>query len=87
MSKETELVKVTLELPKQIADFIKESWDTEDLSETLTKEVVQLCFSQLDADANEESVYPEELINKHGLMPIFKQYNVLPCYLKEAEAK
>ena len=34
---EKEIVKVTLELPKQVADFIKESWATDNLSETLTK--------------------------------------------------
>ena len=85
MSKK-EIVKVTLELPKQIADFIKESWETDNLEETLTKEVVQLCFSQMDADANEESVILEELINKRGLMPIFKQFGVIPCYM-EAETE
>ena len=89
MSK-NETVKVTLELPKQITEFIKESWGTNDLQKTLTKEVIEMCFSQLDADANEESVFPEELIKKYGLMPIFKQfvkqYRILPCYIKEAEA-
>jgi hypothetical protein len=91
MNKETETVNVTLELPKQLADFIKESWNTNNLQKTLTKEVIQLCFSQLDADANEESVFPEELINKYGLMPIFKQFvkefKILPCYIKEASTK
>ena len=87
MNKEIEIVKVTLELPKQLADFIKDSWDTEDLQETLTKDIVQMCHSQLEGDANEQETTPEELIKKYDLMPIFKQYNVLPCYLKEAEAK
>ena len=87
LSKETEVVKVVLELPKQLADFIKESWDTEDLQETLTKDIVQMCHSQIEGYANEQETTPEELIKKYDLMPIFKQYNVLPCYLKEAEAK
>lgn len=87
MSKKEEIVKVTLELPKQVADFIKDSWATDNLSETLTKDIVQMCHSQLEGDANEQETTPEELIKKYDLMPIFKQYNVLPCYLKEATAK
>ena len=82
-----ETLKVTLELPKQVADFIKDSWATDNLSETLTKDIVQMCHSQIEGDANEQETTPEELIKKYDLMPIFKQYNVLPCYLKEAEAK
>ena len=82
-----EMVNVNLNLPKELADFIKESWDTEDLQETLTKDIVQMCHSQIEGDANEQETTPEELIKKYGLMPIFRQYNVLPCYLKEASAK
>ena len=84
---EKETVKVTLELPKQITDYIKDSWATDNLQETLTKEVVEMCFSQLDADANNQSVFPEELIKKYGLLPVFKQFGVLPCYIKEGKAK
>ena len=87
MSKTEEIVKVTLELPKQLADFIKDSWATDNLSETLTKDIVQMCHSQIEGDANEQETTPEELIKKYGLMPIFKQFGVLPCYLKEAEAE
>ena len=91
LSEETEVVKVVLELPKEIADFIKDSWATDNLSETLTKEVIQLCFEQLDADASEEDIFPEELIRKHGLMPVFKkfvkQFGITPCYIREAAAK
>ena len=85
MSKEIEIVKVTLELPKQVADFIKDSWATDNLSETLTKEIVTLCVSQLEADANEEGIKPLELGNKYGLIPIFKQYEVLPEYYQKSE--
>jgi len=88
MSKETETVKVTLELPKQIADFIKDSWSTSNLEETLTKEVVEMCLSQLDADANEQGILPREIISKYGLMPIFKKFGVsVPEYYLEATAK
>ena len=91
MSKEIEIVKVTLELPKQVADFIKDSWATDNLSETLTKEVIQLCFEQLDADASEEDIFPEELIRKHGLMSVFKkfvkQFGITPCSIREVAAK
>ena len=85
--RKTETVKVTLELPKQLADFIKDSWATDNLSETLTKEIVTLCVSQLEADANEEGIKPLELGNKYVLIPIFKQYEVLPSYYREAEAE
>ena len=87
MTQKTETVKVTLELPKPIAEYIKESWSTDNLTETLTKEVVVLCLSQLDADANESGVLPMELVSKYGLLPIFKQYDVLPVYIKEAAAQ
>ena len=81
MSKE-ETVKVTLELPKQIIEFIKESWPTNNLEETLTKDVIELCVSQVEADAIKEGIEPEELTSKYGLLPIFKQYGVLPSYIK-----
>ncbi len=54
-----ETVEVTLKLPKQITEFIKESWDTENLEETLTKEIIDLCLSQIDCDAGEEQIDPE----------------------------
>jgi hypothetical protein len=79
MSK-TETVKVTLQLPKQIAEFIKDSWETDDNQKTLTEEVVKSCFSQLEADANDAGVFPEELMSKYGLLQIFKDFNVLPVY-------
>jgi hypothetical protein len=85
MSAKTETEKVTLELPKPITKFIKDSWSTNNLPETLTKEVINLCVSQLEADANESGVFPEELMKKHGLLPVFKQYRVLPEYYREAE--
>jgi hypothetical protein len=88
MSKETETVKVTLELPKQIAEFIKESWSTSNLKETLTKEVVEMCLSQLNADANDQGILPREIITKYGLMPILKKFGVyVPKYYLEATAK
>ena len=87
MNRETETVKVTLELPKQITEFIKESWSTNNLEETLTKEIIELSYSQLDADADDEGVFPEELIKKYDLLSTLKKYEVLPCFIKEAEAK
>ena len=88
MTEETETVKVTLELPKQIAEYIKESWSTDNLKETLTKEVVALCLSQLDVDANESGTPPKELMSKYGLLPIFKKFGVsIPRYYLEATAK
>ncbi len=83
----TETVEVTLKLPKQITEFIKDSWDTDNLEETLTKEIVEISYAQLDADANEKGIFQEELIEKYGLLPIFKKYDVLPRTYKEAEAK
>jgi len=89
LSKETETVKVTLELPKQIAEFIKESWSTDNLTETLTKEVVEMCLSQLDADANEQGILPREIISKYDLMPIFKKFGIYvpEYYHSEVTAK
>ena len=78
-----ETVEVTLKLPKQIADFIKESWPTDNLEVTLTKEVVELCLSQIDADAGEEEISPEELVKKYGLFSVFKQYGIIPSHYKE----
>ena len=83
MSKETEIVKVTLELPKQLADFIKDSWATDNLSETLTKDIVQMCHSQIEGDANEQETTPEELIKKYGLFSVFKQHGIIPSHYKE----
>jgi hypothetical protein len=76
LTEETETVKVTLELPKQIAEFIKESWSTDNLEETLTKEVLEMCLSRLDADANDQGVLPREIISKYDLLPIFKKFGV-----------
>jgi hypothetical protein len=82
--KETENVKVTLELPKPVADFIKETWSTSNLEDTLTKEIVQMCVSSIEGDFDAE---PEEEMKKYGLLQIFKQYGVLPKYYNEVEAK
>lgn len=82
MSK-TETVKVTLELPKQIAEFIKESWSTDNLPEILTKEIVELCLSQIDCEAGEECIQPEELVKKYGLFSVFKQHELIPSYYEE----
>ena len=82
-----ETVEVTLKLPKQITEFIKDSWDTDNLEETLTKEIVEISYAQLDADANEKGIFQEELIEKYGLLPIFKQYGTLPGSYKETIAK
>lgn len=87
MSKETKTIEVTLKLPKQIAEFIKDSWSTDNLEETLTKEIVSISYSQVDAEANEKGIFPEELMKKYGLLPIFKDYGVLPSYIKEPEAE
>ena len=86
MSK-TETIEVKLELPKQIADYIKESWDLDNLEETLTKEIIELCLSHIDCDAGEKQVDPEELVKKYGLWPTFKQYDVIPSHYKEALMK
>ena len=78
-----ETVQVTLKLPKQITEFIKESWGTDTLEETLTKEIVELCLSQIDADAGEKEIYPEELVKKYGLFSVFKQFDIIPSHYKE----
>lgn len=81
MNKETETVEVTLELPKPIAEYIKESWSTDNLEETLTKETVILCLAQLDADANDQGILPREIISKYNLLPIFKKFGVhIPAF-------
>ena len=86
MSK-TETVEVTLKLPKQIIEFIKDSWSTDNLEETLTKEIVDISYSQVEVEANEKGIFPEELMSKYGLLPIFRKYGVLPSYIKESEKK
>lgn len=78
-----ETVKVTLELPKPITVFIKESWSTDNLPEILTKEIIELCLSQIDCEAGEECVKPEELVKKYGLFTVFKQYEIIPSYYEE----
>ena len=79
-----EIVQVTLKLPKQITEFIKAEWPTDNLEETLTKGIIEDCLSALEGDFDTE---PEETVNKYGLLPIFKQYGFLPSYYKEAEAE
>ena len=54
---------------------------------TLTKEVITLSHSQLDAEANEKGIFPEELMKKFGLLPIFKKYGTLPRSYEEVAAK
>jgi len=81
---ETETVEVTLKLPKPIAVFIKETWSTDNLEETLTKEIVEMCVSQLEAEDEENA---EELLKKYDLLPIFKEYGVLPSYYLEAKTE
>ena len=82
--KETENVKVTLELPKPISDYIKSEYPSDNLAETLTKGIVEDVLSSVEGDFEVDS---EEEMKKRGLLPIFKQYGVLPSYYKEAEAK
>jgi len=84
LSKKTETVKVTLELPKKITEFIKAEYPSDNLEETLTKGIIEDCLSSIEGDFDTE---PEEAINKYGLLPIFKQYGVLPKYYKEAETE
>ena len=84
MTETEETVKVTLELPKQITEYIKESWSTNNLEETLTKEIVEMCVSSIEGNFDVE---PEEEMKKRGLWSIFKKYDVLPSYYKEAEAE
>lgn len=80
-------VKITLDLPTRIAEFIKDSWPTNDLGKTITKEMVELCISQIEADANAEAIRPEQLIKKYGLFSVFKQYGVIQSYYSEALMK
>lgn len=85
MSKqETETVKVTLELPKPIAEYIKAEYPSDNLAETLTKGIVEDVLSSIEGDFDVDT---EEEMRKRGFLPIFKQYGVLPTYYKEAEAK
>jgi len=87
LSEETETVKVTLELPKQIAKFIKDSWSTDNLTETLTKEVLEMCLGQLDADASDQEILPREIINKYDLAPIFRKFGIYVPEYYEVTAK
>ena len=76
----TELVEVTLKLPKQIAEFIKETYHTDNLEKTLTKEIVEVSCSQVDAEDDDVA---EALVKKYDLLPIFKQYGILPNHYQE----
>jgi len=66
---ETETVKVTLELPKQVADWFTDN--TGPLEERLTAELVELAYSQIDGST------VETLTEKYGLEPVFKKYGLL----------
>jgi len=66
---ETETVKVTLELPKQVADWFTDN--TEPLEERLTAELVELVYSQIDGSNI------ETLTAKYGLGPVFRKYGLL----------
>ena len=61
MSEET--VEVTLKLPKQITDYIKDSWETDNLPEILTKATAEdmrrLVESFTPGGPEEESVEEE----------------------------
>jgi len=63
-----ETVKVTLELPKQVADWFTDN--TGPLEERLTAELVELAYSQIDGSTT------DTLIAKYGLGPVLKKYGL-----------
>jgi hypothetical protein len=69
LTEETETVKVTLELPKQVADWFTD--ETAPLEKRLTDELVELCLSQIDGSTK------DTLIAKYGLGPVFKEYELI----------
>jgi len=82
---EKETVEVTLKLPKQIAEYIKAEYPTDNLEETLTKDIVEDSLSQLEGEDDTETT--KALMKKYGLLPIFKQYGILPSYYREDHNK
>jgi len=80
MSKQ-ETAKVTLELPKEIVDFIK---DVEgDVQKYITHVVMELHVSYIEGLSIDTGEDPETIMNKYGLKPVFKAYGVLPCYYRD----
>jgi len=83
--KETETVEVTLKLPKQIAEYIKAEYPTDNLEETLTKGIIEDSLSQLEGEDDTETT--KALMKKYDLLPIFKKYGILPSYYRENHNK
>ena len=76
MNKEIEIVKVKLELPKNVADWFTDK--NAPLEKRLTAELVELCLSQIDGSTK------DTLIAKYGLKSVFKEYDLIPSSYKEA---
>ena len=62
-------VTVTLKIPKQVAEWFKDSY-TETLEKRLEAEIVEICYAQIDA------VEPKFMAEKYNLKPVFKEYDL-----------
>ncbi len=63
-------VKVTVELPKNVVEWFKES-ETESIKKILEYRLIELCHSEVDG------ITPDVIISKFALEPIFKEYGLM----------
>jgi len=70
MSKQ-ETVEITLTLPKAIVDFLKSM--NVDVEEYIIHNVIGVIAADLEADT---FYCPKELVEKHSLMPVFREFNI-----------
>jgi len=70
MSKQ-ETVEVTLKLPKAIVDLLN-AVDV-NVEEYLVHNIVGVIEADLEADT---FYYPKQLVEKHNLMPVFREFNI-----------
>ena len=68
---EQETVEVTLKLPKAIVDFLK------DMNVNVEEYIVHNVIGVIEADLEADTFYcPKQLVEKHNLMPVFREFNV-----------
>jgi len=72
-----EKVKLTIELPKALVDFIQTVDTPESLEKYLENHIVETMQSYVELLESSAGILTERL----GLKPVFKEYGVLPSYV------
>ena len=81
MSKE-QFETVTLRLPKQVVDFIRDR-ESKDVQKYLEYCIVDLHMSDVECVCQDTMEDPEEVMDWYGLKPVFRAFGVLPSYYKD----